>query len=160
MIFVTVGTESFQFDRLIRAIDQAIINKEIEDDVFAQIGSSQYKPKSFSYQKIISFDEMVKAIKKADIIVSHAGIGTTLLCISLGKIPILFPRKHSLKEHLDDHQLEFAKKMEKSNKVLIACDDQQLIYQIKNYKEIINQIPHNDMEQNDQVVNYLNKICS
>jgi UDP-N-acetylglucosamine transferase subunit ALG13 len=107
MIFVTVGTERFAFERLLKAIDNGIRDKEITDDVFAQIGTSSYIPEFYEHRRFLSFGQMTENINKADIVVTHAGVGSTLLCLTLGNIPILFPRLQAKGEHLDDHQIEF-----------------------------------------------------
>jgi len=160
MIFVTVGQEKYPFDRLIKVIDQAVRDKVIDNNVFAQIGNCQYKPKMFPFERMISFDQMVEQIKKATVIVAHAGIGSTLLCASLGKPPILFPRNFSLGEHLDDHQLEFAKKIESCNKVIVAYNAEQLIYDINNYPRLNHEKSAFNSENKSKLVNYLRLICS
>lgn len=137
MIFISVGTEKFPFDRLLKTIDQAVENKEIQTDVFAQTGACLYTPKFYRHEKYLPFSQMSDYIQKADVIVMHAGVGSFLSCLSCGKLPILFPRKAFLKEHLDDHQMEFAGKMAEIKKALVAYEDQELIQMIKNYKSLI-----------------------
>lgn len=161
MIFITVGTEKFPFDRLFQAIDEALKNKEIEQEIFVQMGSSKFKPKFFRYKNYVDFDDMVKFIKKSDIVISHAGIGSTLLCLSLGKTPILFARNVVFGEHLDNHQIDFARKMETLGKVLVAYTKEELIYKIKYYKKTLAQLkPLFAEKSKDRLINYLNKICS
>lgn len=57
MIFITVGSRSFQFNRLLEAIDIAIKKGEIKDEVFAQIGPSEYKPTSYQYVDFLDQDQ-------------------------------------------------------------------------------------------------------
>ena len=57
MIFVTVGSQKFQFNRLLKEIDKLIQNGKIKEDVFAQIGVSDYKPKNYEYVDFMSQDE-------------------------------------------------------------------------------------------------------
>jgi len=84
MIFVTVGTEKFPFDRMIRAIEKAIRNEEIKDKVFAQIGSCGFEPELFPYERFLSFDNMKRFIKKADIITAsrYTDRGCKLFCVN------------------------------------------------------------------------------
>lgn len=140
MIFVMVGTSQYPFDRLLKTLDDNVRTGDINQQVFAQIGSSRYRPLFFDYREFLPLDEMAAFIQKADIVVTHAGVGSTLLCLSFGKIPILFPRKqqHGLVEHVDNHQLEFARQMDRQQKLLVAYDEQDLINKIKNYKRLIN----------------------
>lgn len=161
MIFITVGTGRFPFERLIKCIDEAIINHKIEEEVFGQIGKYGYKPKSFPCKEFIGFDEMVKNIQNADIIVSHAGVGSLLLCLNLGKIPILFPRDAALGELLDNHQFEFAKKIDSLGRALVAFSENDLIFKIHNYKTLIaSAVPHSNSEGCEKLIYYLKKICN
>jgi len=140
MIFVTVGIEKFPFDRLVRTMEEAVQNSQITQPVFAQIGHSTVKPSLFSWREFVGFNEIAENIKNADVVVSHAGAGTTLLCLSLGKIPILMPRKASLGEHLDDHQMEFAQKMNTIGKALIAYTEEDLLKKITHYSELVHRM--------------------
>ena len=45
MIFITVGTQKFQFNRLLKTIDNLIENKEIVDKVICQAGTQHILPK-------------------------------------------------------------------------------------------------------------------
>lgn len=49
-----------------------------------------------------------EAARWADVIVSHAGVGSALLALEAGKSPILTPRRHFRHEHVDDHQVQLA----------------------------------------------------
>ena len=46
MVFITLGSQKFQFNRLLRAVDELIEKKVIQEDVFAQTGYSDYEPKN------------------------------------------------------------------------------------------------------------------
>ena len=48
MIFLTVGTQ-FGFDRLVKAVDEAIERRFIQEKVYAQIGPGRYLPKQMEY---------------------------------------------------------------------------------------------------------------
>ncbi len=110
MVFVTIGTERFSFDRLIKEIDRLAEENKINDSVFVQLGFCKYEPKNCQWKRFLSFDEMVENIKKADLVISHAA-STFFVCLQNGKKPILVPREKKFKEHLDDHQVIFAEKM-------------------------------------------------
>jgi len=159
MILVIVGTEKFQFDRLLNAIDCGIQIGSIRQSVFAQVGKSDYKPSLFPNKDFLSFEEMVKFIQKAKIVVMHAGVGSTLLCLSLSKIPILFPRYKHLGEHLDNHQVEFTKRMEKENKVLVAYEEKELIHKIRNYNILVKKLKSSSAQFNkDNMIAHLKRI--
>ena len=46
MIFITLGSQKFQFNRLLKAVDDLVQRKIIKEDVFAQIGYSDYQPQN------------------------------------------------------------------------------------------------------------------
>jgi UDP-N-acetylglucosamine transferase subunit ALG13 len=161
MIFVTVGTEQYPFDRLLKIIEAALENLELNEEVFAQIGNCQFKPQLYNHEKFIDFENMTELINKAEIVVSHAGEGTTLLCLMLGKVPILFPRDVRFKEQVDNHQMELARKMSESKKALVAYTNKELIYQIKNYRNlIISQKLSSSCNNNNQLIDYLKQLCA
>ncbi|MEJ2184242.1 MAG: glycosyltransferase [Nitrospirota bacterium] len=161
MIFVTVGTERFSFDRLLVAVDEGVSSGKISSEVNAQTGNSHYVPKLLTHERFLPFDKMVEHIRKADIVVSHAGVGSTLLCLSLKKIPILFPRLKERGEHLDDHQVEFTRQMEKNGKVIAAYDERDLFYNISNYEELVRGIEGQSVAPNvnDSLIDFLKQIA-
>ena len=161
MIFVTVGTEKFPFDRLIRVIDEAKRDGLIEQEVFAQIGAATYLPQSFDYSRFISFGSMIEYMNAADIIIGHAGVGTVLLSRQSNKIPIVFARQSAFGEHVDDHQVQFARKMEQEGLVIAAFQSKELLDKISNYKHITREFRQQFLSSRDAaLVDYLRKILS
>jgi UDP-N-acetylglucosamine transferase subunit ALG13 len=104
-IFVTVGS-TYPLDRLIKEVDK-LDPKKFE--IFAQIGESKLYPKNIKWKKFINYEEMQKKIKWADIILSHAGVGTIIDCLNQKKSLLLFPRLKKYGESIDNHQLEICK---------------------------------------------------
>ncbi len=136
-IFVTVGFENFPFDRLVRAVEGGVGKGLIPPPVLMQIGHSNYQPRFCPWKRFLSFDQFFSNLKQADILVSHAGVGTTLLAFSLGKVPILFPRQAKYHEHVDDHQREFAQKMVEQKKILAAEEGPELLRLIEDYEALV-----------------------
>ena len=60
MIFITLGSQKFQFNRLLKKVDELIGEGVVKDDVFAQIGASDYKPKNYAYKEFLSREEFVE----------------------------------------------------------------------------------------------------
>ncbi len=141
MIFVITGSEAYPFDRLIKEIDLLKKNKIITDDVFVQLGSCNYTPSSCSYEKWLPFNKMRENIASSELVISHAGAGTTLLCLEMGKIPIIVTRRKKYGEHLDDHQLEFSEMMDKLGYAKVAYDVSELSDVYKNYQKKNSDIP-------------------
>lgn len=107
MIFLTVGSQ-LAFDRLTREVDKwAGCNKEIE--IFAQIGLTDFKPANMKYSTTLEPDEYKNKLESADILISHAGMGTIITALE-NRIPILImPRRASLLETRNDHQIPTTK---------------------------------------------------
>ena len=159
MIFVTVGTEKFPFNRLLKAIDKGVENGKICNEVFAQIGNSNYTPSSFKFESFLPFEQLINYINKAEIVITHAGVGSTLLCLILNKIPILFPRYAALREHVDDHQVEFSLKLEKEKAVLVSCDERDLLYKINHYHQMIKECTISKKNSTEkELLEFLSKI--
>lgn len=118
MIIVATGTEKFPMDRLPREIDRLIeVGALRSEDVFVQLGSCNYEPKYCPWKRRLSFGEMHQRTADARLMIAHGGAGTFLLCRSLGTPEIMVPRRAALGEHVDDHQLEFSRRLTQLNYV-------------------------------------------
>lgn len=122
MIFVALGTQKFQLNRLLMKIDSLIEKGIIVDEVFAQIGESDYIPQRYEYEKFIGKEQFEEKISKCDILITHGGVGTIVAGLKRNKKVIVFPRLKKYGEHVDEHQLEIAKSFSQLNYVL-ECDD-------------------------------------
>lgn len=134
MIFLTVGTQ-LPFDRLVRAMDEwAKINSCVE--VFGQIGPESYKPNNFSANEFISPVAFIDAIMKADLIVAHAGMGSILTALQYCKPIIIFPRRASLGEHRNEHQLATSKRFFGRAGISVAYDLPELYQLLGDYRSL------------------------
>ena len=75
MIFVTVGTHEQPFNRLIQKVDELKRDGVIKDDVIIQTGFSTYEPKYCQWSKLIPYQQMVKNVADARIVITHGGAG-------------------------------------------------------------------------------------
>lgn len=126
MIFVVLGTQPFQMNRLLKMVDDLIDQKKIKDDVFAQIGSSDYLPKNYEYKRYLHEEEFEENIFKCSILLTHCGVGTIISGIKNGKPVIVVPRLEKYGEHVDDHQREIGEVFAKKNFVLQLHDGESL----------------------------------
>ena len=99
MIFVTLGTQKFQFNRLLRMMDDLIENKKIHERVFAQIGNSDYLPQYYEYCNFLSNNDYEEYIKNCDILVSHSGVGTIMTGLRYRRKMIIKRKLHSLSQN-------------------------------------------------------------
>ena len=131
-IFITLGSQKFQFNRLLKAIDELCEKGTVDaEDVFAQIGYSDYLPKNFSYKKFLDRDEFSKEMGKADIVITHGGTGAIIGAVKKGKKVIAVPRRAKYGEHVDDHQLEIGESFSKNNLVFLCGENDDLLELIK-----------------------------
>lgn len=110
MIFVTVGNHFQGFDRLIKKIDE--IASSIPDEIVIQKGYSKYIPRNVRYFDFVPMDEAMEYIRNSRLVISHAGVGTIILCKEFGVPLLIVPRRKKYGEHSNDHQLEIAKAIE------------------------------------------------
>ncbi len=142
MIFVTVGSQKFQFNRLLKKIDELIENKVINEEVFAQIGVSNYKPQNYKYKEFVTQDEFNKYLDEARLIITHAGTGVIVNAIKKGKKVIGIPRLSKFGEHVDDHQIQLLNEFANMNLIETCIDEKEL-------KEKIQQIDNKEFKKYD-----------
>ena len=121
MIFVTVGTHEQPFNRLVEFIDKLVENEIIKDEVIIQTGYSTYKPKFCKFNKMLPYQEMVKNVQNARIVITHGGPASFIMPLQYGKIPIVVPRQKKFNEHVNNHQVTFCKQVEdRYGNILVA----------------------------------------
>ena len=120
MIFVTLGTQRFQMNRLIKAVDK--LADEIDEEIFVQTGHSTYKPEKCGHQQFLTKEEYREKIENCRMLITHAGVGTIIEGITAEKPVIVVPRLAAMKEHVDDHQKQIAEAFGNKGCVL-CCDD-------------------------------------
>lgn len=161
MIFVTVGTHEQPFNRLVKEIDCLKKDGIIYDDVFIQVGYSSYIPEYCDSAKLISYDDMIKKSNEARIIITHGGPGSIMLPLSMGKIPIVVPRQEQFKEHVDDHQVYFSKRLEKEKRIISIFKIEELKVKILNYSTLCSTVSNNKVTSNlDSFIGRLDEIST
>ena len=118
MIFVTLGSQKFQFNRLLQVVD----NLETDEAIFAQIGYSDYKPKNYNFKKFLDRDEFANIMDLADIVITHGGTGAIINAVKKGKKVIAVPRLKKYGEHVDDHQIQLLDQFAELN-LIYPCTD-------------------------------------
>lgn len=121
MIFVTVGSQKFPFDRLIQQVDHMIRDGRIEEEVFIQTGTSGYVPVC-GHQAFCERDHFEALMEACSILITHGGAGTMVDAVKRGKKTVAVPRLARYGEHVDDHQMELTRRLHEMN-LLCACPD-------------------------------------
>ena len=117
MIFVTMGTGHYGFDRLVREMDQ--IAASINETVLMQIGNTDYEPQNAEFFRFCSPQQLEQYVRDSRLVVSHVGVGTIMLLLKLAKPFILVPRMRKYGENIDDNQVETAEPLEKEGVIVV-----------------------------------------
>lgn len=131
MIFVSVGSRDYQFDRLLKEVDRLIETGIIDTPVFAQIGNSEYIPKHYSYKRYLEREEFSDTQDKAELIISHGGTGALVSALKKGKKVIAVPRLAMFGEHIDDHQMQIVEVLANQNYLLQVSNIEMLGGKVK-----------------------------
>jgi UDP-N-acetylglucosamine transferase subunit ALG13 len=121
VIFATVGSQE-PFDRLIRAVDEWA-RVQGRSDVLAQIGNSAYRPGHVEFTKFLEPVEFNRVIREATIVVAHAGMGSIISALELGKPIVVMPRRGKFRETRNDHQVATAERFGSHGQVIVANDE-------------------------------------
>ena len=129
MIFVTVGAQ-MPFDRLIKAIDKWALESG-RDDVFAQIGETDFRPMNIQWTPFLSTEEFKQRYETAKVIIAHAGTGSIITALQLGKPILVMPRRANLRETRNDHQVATVEQFRRFDSVSVALDENELICRLE-----------------------------
>lgn len=130
LIFVCAGSRSYQFNRLFVKLDELCEEGIINEDIFAQIGTSTYKPKHFEYKDFLSPEEFQEKVNNADIVISHGASGSIMKALNAGKKVIAVTRLEKYGEHINNHQIQNNEAFA-TNKYVLA------VYEMDNLRKAI-----------------------
>ena len=134
-IFLTVGSQKFQFNRLLRQIDLLVQEGRMKDEIFAQTGYCDYTPKYYRFKQFLDRDACEENIKEADIVITHGGTGAIINAVKQEKKVIAVPRLARYGEHVDDHQTQILKEFEEMN-LICACNN------VENLEQALEEVKH------------------
>ena len=138
MIFVTVGTHEQPFNRLIECVDNLKRDGILTENVVIQTGYSTYEPKCCQWQKLYPYQEMVRLVDQARIVITHGGPSSFIMPLQIGKTPIVVPRKSEFNEHVNNHQVAFSKAVaERMGTIIVVDNTEDLGDMLLNYEKIV-----------------------
>ncbi len=124
-IFVTVGNALVHFERMLRMVDEAQVSLPCEG--ICQHGVSSFHPRGLTPRPTMSRSEFDAAVRGADSVICHAGVGTLWSAIEAGHIPLVIPRRKGFGEVVNDHQLDICRALEQTGRIRVIADTQQLL---------------------------------
>ena len=153
MIFVTVGTHEQPFDRLIQKMDELKRDGVIQEEVIIQTGYSTYEPQYCQWSKLIPYSQMVKNVADARIVITHGGPASFIMPLQIGKTPIVVPRQSQFGEHVNDHQVEFARNVaQRMGNIIPVFEITELEDVIVSYDQVISGM-NKGVQSNNQIFN-------
>lgn len=133
MIFVTVGGQ-MPFDRLTRTVDEWAAARQ-RDDVFAQIGDTDYEPNHVRWTRFLTPKDFRKTMEQSDLVVAHAGMGTILTAREVATPVLVLPRRASAQETRNEHQLATARLLQNRGLVDVAWEETDLWAKLDSIKD-------------------------
>ena len=125
LVFVTVGTDHHPFDRVVTWVSEWAKDHDVSDQCFAQYGTSS-PPVGIQGAEYVSHDKAQELFRAAKVVITHGGPGTIVEIRQKQAKPIVVPRRSDLGEHVDDHQVKFARHIARTGLVDIAETSQEL----------------------------------
>jgi UDP-N-acetylglucosamine transferase subunit ALG13 len=124
MIFVTVGTQ-LPFDRLVQAVDGwAAMRPAVP--VLAQVNGGVYVPRHLQAVPGLTPAQFALHFAAAQVVVAHAGMGTIISSLEVGKPLVLLPRLAARGEHRNDHQVGTARRFAGFSCIRVAAFEEDL----------------------------------
>ncbi|MWV47728.1 glycosyl transferase family 28 [Rathayibacter sp. VKM Ac-2803] len=118
---LSVGTQDlYPFDRLIAAAVPLLSGAE----VLWQTGLADVSPHGIEGRVSVPHHELQEAVDAADVVIAHAGTGAAITAIEAGKVPILVPRLVARGEHIDDHQIQIARELDRRGLAIAAAPEE------------------------------------
>lgn len=125
MILVLLGTFKIEFGRPIVAIENALKSGEINEEIIVQAGHTAYSSDLLTIRSFIDPKELDDLYNRAEIIVTHGGVGSILRGFRMNKKIIAIPRLYKYDEHVDDHQLDILEEFSERNYLINWHEDEK-----------------------------------
>jgi UDP-N-acetylglucosamine transferase subunit ALG13 len=120
LIFVTVGTHGQPFARLLDAL------AGIDEELVVQYGPGEAPAGVAEAAAFMPFDQMLANFRRAEKVITHAGVGSILCASREGHVPLVVPRRHDLGEHVDEHQAELTRRLAEHGTVIAVWEPTDL----------------------------------
>lgn len=123
--FVSVGNATQSFGRLLDGV--AAIAHELPQPVFVQSGSTPYHADGCEGAPFLAMSEFENRVARSTLLIMHAGAGSMITAVRAGKVPVVMPRRACHGEHVDDHQVEFARELLQAGRIVVAEEPVDLL---------------------------------
>lgn len=137
MILVILGTQDKPFQRLLEAVNTAVEVGAIQDRIIVQAGTTVYTSKHMEIFDLLPMDQFDQFLSQADLVITHAGVGSIVSALKLGKTVIAAARSAQLGEHANDHQMEILEEFSKEGYILPLLNFDELPQVIETSKTFV-----------------------
>lgn len=122
---VSVGNATQPFPRLLQAV--SAMARRLPQPVVVQHGHTPFQAsEGIVSTPFVAMDEFARLLAEASLVITHAGAGTVISALRARKTPVVMPRSRSRGEHVDDHQMEFARELERLGRIAMATQASDL----------------------------------
>lgn len=122
MILILLGTQDNSFHRLLEEVKGLIDKKVITEKVVVQAGRTKYESKDMEIHSLMPEEELKEIMKKADLVITHGGVGSIVMALKMEKKVIAVPRLSEFGEHINNHQIQIIETFN-SQEFLIGITD-------------------------------------
>ena len=152
MILVLLGTQHNEFTRLLQEIDECIKSKKIEEDVNVQAGFTKYESKKMRIFDMIPKIDLDEFVERADLVITHGGVGSIIMALNKNKKVIAVPRLHEYGEHVNDHQRQIIKVFSEKGYLIGVQNVEDMPEALKDIKTFVTKKYENN---NHEMLNYI-----
>lgn len=130
-ILALVGTDVHGFDRLVGWLERwytglARDPGRAAPPLIIQYGHSQ-PPALPDAVAFLGHDELQQAMARASMVISHGGPATITEARRNGHLPIVVPRDPAFREHVDNHQQLFSRRLGAAGMVALCETEDELV---------------------------------
>lgn len=156
MILVLLGTQNNEFTRLLKEIERNIDEENIKEEVIVQAGFTKYKSDKMKIFDMLPKEELMEYVKKANLVITHGGVGSIQTALQENKKVIAVPRKSKYSEHVNDHQCQIVKTFDEKGYLIGTNGIEDLEEALKKSKDF-NPVKYKKSENNiiNIIDNYL-----
>lgn len=121
-LFVTLGTiYPYRFDAL---VDAVLLTGLADSRTVWQLGATTRRALPGRAISQMGAEEFEDCARAADVVITHAGVGTIMYLLEMGLFPVVVPRRAKRNEHVDDHQAQIAGLLDRSAISMVAEADE------------------------------------
>ena len=108
------------FPRLLEGL-AAYARLHPQQEIWVQHGTSKLLP-PLTGEELVPRTLLLERMRRADVVVSHAGCGSISDAFRCAHVPVIMPRRAKYDEHVNDHQLELVEALSSEGRIIAVHD--------------------------------------